>query len=52
MPSKFGFSGLKSLLRNAAGAASAASFDYLSVKDDWSTVTPGPIVELTDTFCR
>lgn len=23
---------------------------YLSVSDDWSTVTPGPIVELMDTF--
>ena len=28
------------------------SNNYFSDSDDWSTVTPGPIVELTETFCR
>ena len=26
--------------------------DNFSTRVDWSTVTPGPIVELTETFCR
>ena len=29
-----------------------ASIDYFSDSDDWSTVTPGPMVELIETFCR
>lgn len=32
--------------------AVTASNNYFRVSDDWSTVTPGPIVELTETFCR
>lgn len=28
------------------------AFDYFSDRLDWSTVTPGPMVELTETFCR
>jgi hypothetical protein len=27
-------------------------FVYFSASDDWSTVTPGPMVELTEIFCR
>lgn len=28
------------------------AFAYFNDRLDWSTVTPGPMVELTDTFCR
>lgn len=28
------------------------SSNYFRFSDDWSTVTPAPMVELTDTFCR
>ncbi len=36
---------------NPAGLVTASN-TYFRVSDDWSTVTPGPIVELTETFCR
>ena len=29
-----------------------AWIDYFSVSEDWSTVTPGPMVELSEIFCR
>ena len=36
-----------------AGAALRATGNrHFSVSDDWSTATPGPIVELIETFCR
>ncbi len=38
-------------ITNPAGFV-IASNSYFRVSDDWSTVTPGPIVELTETFCR
>ena len=36
----------------AAALGAATGNHHFSASDDWSTVTPGPMVELSETFCR
>src|SRR5690606_32206276 len=37
---------------SSAARKARGSIRHFKLNDDWSTITPGPIVELTEIFCR